>query len=103
MELARVFGKAREHNREVAEKSTYGVMREYAHELSKAVELISQIEAMLDKPMPPHIKDVTSTVTLQPLTNYHPDMCIRIRFSNKNKLPIGAELIAPSEDTPDGT
>lgn len=102
MGIESIFRKSRATQEQLRQMSVHGAMRDYVNHVSSAVRTLAQIEELLSKPRPEHIKGITSRVTLAPLPDYHPEGCLRILFDDETKQPIGAELVAV-EEGPDGT
>lgn len=100
MTINSIFRKASDARNETKAQTIRAHMTDYARQFNESVRLIAAIEALLELPCPPRDPKLNSSLTLQPMADYHPEGSLRIVFDNVTMQPIGAEILVSegSED-----
>ncbi len=98
MGIENIFKSGAAHRDAMEKTRARKAMVDYVDKLSSAIEAITSLEALLSKPFVGELEGRTSSLTMQPIPDYHPEHCVRVVFDNKTCLPIGAELIESRQE-----
>jgi hypothetical protein len=100
MAIESIFRKAMDGTQVIGKTTVRENMRVFAKQLTDSVRLIADLEMLLNTPTPVRDSRFNSSVTLQPMADYHPEGQVRVIFDNITMQPIGAEIVI--EDAANG-